>query len=157
MLIITVSTPPAVDAVADRLHSIAIHLLRRVRAEDVETGLTGPRASALSVLVYRGPLSLGALAALEQVRAPTMSRVVAALVDAGLARRTHDPADARVTLLDATPEGKRLLEAGRRRRVRALTTLLAGLPRRDLTTVRRAVQLLEAMVQVPAATARRVK
>ncbi len=144
---------PEAAAVADRLHAIAIHLLRRVRAEDVGIGLTGPRASALSVLVYRGPISISALAALEQVRAPTMSRAVAALVKAGLARSARDRDDGRVHLLWATPKGQRLLEEGRRRRVRALAILLERLPARDRRTIHRAVRLLEAVVQVPAASA----
>ena len=37
-------------SVADRLHSAAIHLLRRLRREDEAMGLTAARASALSVL-----------------------------------------------------------------------------------------------------------
>ena len=67
------------DAVADRLHSAAIHLLRRLRREDDASGQSAPRLSALSVLVFGGPQTIGALAAAEQVRVPTMSRVVAAL------------------------------------------------------------------------------
>ena len=62
--------------VADRLHSAAIHLLRRVRQQDVATGEGPARLSALSVLVFGGPKTLGELAAAEQVKPPTMSRIV---------------------------------------------------------------------------------
>ena len=137
------------DAIADRLHSIAIHLLRRVRAEDVHMGLSAPRASALSVLVYRGPLRLSALAALEQVRGPTMTRTVNALVQAGLAKRSADRDDARASVIAVTPAGRKLLDDGRRRRVRVLATLLQALPPRERKTVRDAVTLLEARVEVP--------
>ena len=53
--------------VADRLHSAALHLLRRARTADAGMDLDGPRASALSVLVFGGPVPLTRLAAIEQV------------------------------------------------------------------------------------------
>src|SRR5215467_3653638 len=67
------------EAIADRLHSTAIHLLRRVRKQDVATGEGPARLSALSVLVFGGPKTLKELAAAEQVKPPTMSRIVAGL------------------------------------------------------------------------------
>jgi DNA-binding MarR family transcriptional regulator len=115
-------------AAAERLHSAAIHLLRRLRREDAASGLTAPRLSALSVLVFGGPLSLGALAAAEQVRPPTMTRLVAALERLGLATRVPDAADGRVVLVQATARGRRLLDAGRARRVAALAARIAALP-----------------------------
>jgi DNA-binding MarR family transcriptional regulator len=115
-------------AVADALHSAAIHLLRRVREEDEEAGVGPARLSALSVLVFAGPQRLTDLARAEQVRPPTMTKVVTGLEGAGLARRTADPADARAVRVAATARGRRLLVDGRRRRVerlaRGLTTLL---------------------------------
>src|SRR5260370_42135777 len=78
---------PDAAAVANQLHSAAIHLLRRVRLEDDGMGLTAPLASALSVIVFGGPLSLGALARADQVRPPTISRVVAQLERRGLGGR----------------------------------------------------------------------
>src|SRR3954451_1409019 len=95
--------------VADKLHSAAIHLLRRLRREDPASGLTGPRLSALSVVVFGGPMTLGALAEAEQVRRPTMTRLIDALEEAGLVTRRPNPADGRAPLLQATPEGARLL------------------------------------------------
>ena len=71
-------TSPAqeVDAVADRLHSAAIHLLRRLRVEDEALGISAPRLSVLSVLVFAGPMRIGELAHAEQVEPPTMTRLV---------------------------------------------------------------------------------
>ena len=66
-------------ATADRLHLAAIHLLRNVRASDVETGLSPARLSALSVLVFGGARTITQLAAAEQVRLPTMSGIVRGL------------------------------------------------------------------------------
>src|SRR5207248_940098 len=84
---------------ADRLHSAAIHLLRHVRKQDAASGLTAPRLSALSVVVFAGPLTLTALAAAEQVRPPTMSRIVAALESAGLVAREPSSRDQRASVI----------------------------------------------------------
>src|SRR5213596_571446 len=106
-----------VRAIADRLHSAAIHLLRRLRVEDKAMGLSGPRTSALSVIVFRGPVTMSALAEAEQVRPPTMTRLVDGLERRGLVRRVSHAADGRVQLVEATAAGKRLLNTGRARRV----------------------------------------
>ncbi len=74
-----VASRPETLAAADRLHSAAIHLLRRVRLQDAAAGVGPAQLSALSVLVFAGPKALGELAAAEQVKPPTMSRVVAGL------------------------------------------------------------------------------
>lgn len=139
--------PPDAAQIADRLHSAAIHLLRRLRTEDTASGLTAPRLSALSVIVYGGPLTLGALAAAEQVRPPTMTRLVAALEQAGLVTREADPDDRRQILLRATPEGRRLLEEGRARRTASLTRRLAALPAADLAALAHAADLLERLAR----------
>jgi DNA-binding MarR family transcriptional regulator len=128
---------------ATRLHSAAIRLLRLVRREDQASGLTGPRLSALSVLVFGGPASLGGLAAAEQVSAPTMTRIVESLVQAGLATREAEPGNRRKVRIAATPAGIRLLEEGRERRVRALTERLARLADSERRALDRAVDILE--------------
>src|SRR5579883_2562006 len=115
------------EQLADRLHSVAIHLLRRVRHQDDASGLTAPKLSALSVIVFGGPLTLGALAAAEQVRPPTITRIVAALEEQGLVTREAGPDDRREVFVRATPAGTKLLEAGRARRVDMLARRLAAL------------------------------
>src|SRR5881628_3464551 len=103
-------TSPAreVDAVADRLHAAAVHLLRRLRTEDDASGITSPRLSALSAVVAVGPIGIGALAAAEGVSAPTMSRLVDGLERDGLVARGSDPDDARGVLVRPTPKGRRV-------------------------------------------------
>ena len=128
--------------VAERLHAAAIHLLRRVRVEDRQSGLSAARLSALSVAVYAGPISIGALADAEQVRAPTMSRLVDALVEQVLVARQADPNDSRVTLIVATPKGRDMLEEGRLRRVDALAAELSGLSEEELAVLDDGSQLL---------------
>src|SRR5688500_1433251 len=113
-----------IDRVADRVHSAAIHLLRRLRREDDTSGLSAPRLSALSVVVFAGPLTIGALATAEQVRPPTMTRLVSGLERDGLVRREADAADGRVVRVRATARGERLLAEGRARRVDTLARAL---------------------------------
>jgi DNA-binding MarR family transcriptional regulator len=135
------------DETAERLHGVAIRMLRTLRREDRESGITGPRLSALSVLVFGGPTSLAGLAAAEQVSAPTMTRVVDGLVKAGLATREPEPGNRRRVRIAATEEGRRLLEEGRRRRVRVLSERLASLAESERRALERAVELLERAVR----------
>jgi DNA-binding MarR family transcriptional regulator len=128
---------------ADRVHSAAIHLLRRLRRQDRATGLSPARASALSVLVFGGPVTLSRLADAEQVSTPTMTRLVAGLERDGLLRREPDSADRRLVWLHPTPKGIRTLQEGRRRRVEDLAARLASLPPQEIETIGRAAEILE--------------
>src|ERR1041385_3744142 len=134
-------------ATADRLHSAAIHLLRSLRTEDSASGLSGPRLSALSVIVFAGPIAMSALAAAEQVRPPTMTRLVAELERLGLVERARDSEDLRGIRVRATAKGRRLLEEGRRRRVERLAQALEALPVGERKLLARAAQLIESMVR----------
>ena len=131
------------NALADRLHSSAIHLLRQLRKEDDASGLSAPRLSALSVVVFGGPLTLGQLAAAEQVKPPTMTRIVTGLEKDGLVQRLDDPHDRRLTRIEATPKGRKVLAAGRARRVETLATAVRRLGATELAELARAAQLLE--------------
>ena len=135
------------EEVATRLHSAAIRLLRLLRREDEEAGMSGPRLSALSVIVFAGPVSLAELAAAEQVRAPTMSRIVEALVAANLVTRTTHATDRRMVRIAATEHGERLLKAGQERRVRALSERLGRLPESERRALARGVEILERVVR----------
>ena len=138
-------TSPAreVEAVADRLHSAALHLLRRLRAEDDELGISPPRLSALSVVVFAGPLPIGELATAEGVAPPTMTRLVDGLERDGLVRREADPDDRRGVLVRATAQGSRVLTKGRRRRLEVLALELRGLSPAELDTIARGAELIE--------------
>ncbi|HKW48070.1 MAG TPA: MarR family transcriptional regulator [Gemmatimonadaceae bacterium] len=131
------------DVLADRLHSLAIHLLRRIRRGDDESGLSAPRLSALSVIIYRGPISLTELAKAEGVTAPTMTRLAQALVRAGLVEKNVLQTDNRVTLLRATASGRKTLDVARRHRLAALEDLLSRLDVDQAALVARAVDALE--------------
>ena len=116
--------PAGVDPIAEPLHRCAIHLLRLVRHVDAATGLSAARLSALSVLVFGGPCTVGALARAEQVSGPTMTKLVTGLERKGWVRRSPAAQDARVSLVAATPKATRLLLDGRARRLRLLTQSL---------------------------------
>jgi DNA-binding MarR family transcriptional regulator len=133
---------------ADRLHSAAIRLLRRLRREDVSMGITPARASALSIMVFGGPVTIGSLAKAEQVTAPTATRLVVGMERDGLVRREGDEQDGRVVWLHPTAKGTKLLHEGRRRRVAALGKDLASLDAADRETLTAAVDILERMFSV---------
>jgi len=135
--------------VADRLHSAAIHLLRNAAKPDTLSGQGPARLSALSVLVFGGPRTLGQLAAAERVKPPTMSRIVAGLKRAGLARIQADGKDARKIQISVTAKGERLLQEARQRRIRVLAETLAGLDVAELETLRRAAEIIEGVLRRP--------
>jgi len=129
--------------VADRLHSAAIHLLRRIRKVDEASGLSAARLSALSVLVFGGPTTVGGLARAEQVSAPTMSRLVSGLQRDGFVVREASEDDARAVRVRATPKGRRTLMQGRERRVTELVQLLEDVSADEVRTLGSAADILE--------------
>ncbi len=132
--------------VADRLHSAAIHLLRRLRVRDQESGVGPAQLSALSVLVFGGPRSLGELAEAEQVKPPTMSRIVAGLERGGLVRR-HATDDRRRVRLEASAKGTKILQEGRRRRVESLARALSSIPEREREQLGELTHLLQQIIR----------
>ena len=140
--------------VANRLHSAAIHLLRRARRTDPLTGVSPAQLSALSVLMS-GPKTLGDLAAAEQVRPPTMSRLVSEMERAGVARKVADRNDARVIRVYMTAKGMRALSRGRVMRIEAIERLLSELEHDELANLERAVGTIENLLGQRAAAAPR--
>jgi DNA-binding MarR family transcriptional regulator len=142
------STQISEDAkiLADQLHSAAIHLLRKLRREDAASGLNAPRLSALSVVVFAGPVTLGDLAAAEQVRPPTMTRIVDALAEQGLVVKKKNAQDGRSTLIHTTAAGQKLLMQGRERRVRALSAQIAALDAKERAALGGAAEILKRVI-----------
>lgn len=137
------------EHLAQELNSVAIHLLRRVRRADDALGITPARLSALSVLVFGGPRTLTELAAAEQVTGPTMSRIVAALEAAGFVRRRDVPGDKRASSLEATAEGKRVMQKGRRQRVALLVDELSRLSAGERNVLTEAARILRSLESSP--------
>jgi DNA-binding MarR family transcriptional regulator len=133
------------------LNSAAIHLLRGMRAADRASGLTPARLSALSVLVFGGPSTLGHLARTEDVSGPTMTRIVDGLVNLGMATREEHPESARQVLISPTQAGVDLMQAAAGRRVDVIVAALAALPTGDRRAiVAAAPSLRELSARVPA-------
>lgn len=141
--------PPATcEQVADRLHSASIRLLRRLRLHDKASGIGPAQLSALSVLVFGGrPLSLGELAEAEQVKDPTMSRIVAGMIRAKLAKRHVSKEDRRRLVISPTEKGTRALQQGRQRRVQALANALAGFSPAEVIQLGESAELIFQAIQ----------
>lgn len=139
------SAPP-LHPLPDRLHTWAIHLLRWLREADRASPVTAAELSALSVVVHAGPASLTALADAEQVRPPTMSRLVSGLEERGLVDRTRSREDRREVEIRATDRGRALLDEGRQRRLRELRRALARLSPEDRRALDAAVGILESLL-----------
>lgn len=130
---------------ADALHSAAIHLLRQLRVEDRAAGIGPAQLSALSVLVFGGSMSLKQLAAVEQVKPPTMVRIVQGLVEQKLATTRADRDDARKLRISATPRGKTLMQRARMRRVEALARMLDEKSAAERAEIAKAVAVLRGL------------
>ena len=135
--------------VAGRLHSAAIHLLRAARAVDAESGLSPARLSAMSVLVFGGPRTVGRLAVVEGVRSPTMTQLVNGLEADGLVRRRAVQEDGRRVVVDATPAGRRLLHKAQGRRLDVLVDLLATADDTELGLLDQAAAVLDRLTGEP--------
>jgi DNA-binding MarR family transcriptional regulator len=130
------------DRVSRSLHSVAIHLLRTLRAQDSALGIGPAQLSALSVIVFGGPQSLHELAKAEQVQPPTMSRIVDALVEQKLVKREINSEDRRSVKISPTPKGVQVMQEGRDRREKALIELLKSLRPDEIASVEKAAEIL---------------
>ncbi|GJM23854.1 MAG: MarR family transcriptional regulator [Phycisphaerae bacterium] len=134
------------NAVAEDLHRSALRLLRRLRKADETLEISTARLSALSVLVFVGPQSVGGLARIEQVSQPTMTSLTQGMIRQGLIRAKPDPNDRRVRRLVATAKGKKLLHRGRQKRIEMLSSMLQRFNVEELQMLARAATLMESML-----------
>jgi DNA-binding MarR family transcriptional regulator len=141
---------PRKRASIERFHHLAIRMLRGLRAVDEAAGFSGPRASALSVLVFRGPQSLGELAAAEGVKPPTMSRLVKAMQEEGLVASAIAEHDQRQVRIAASARGRALMMKGRERRLEALRKLFASATPREVAALETVVGMLDRALAPPA-------
>jgi DNA-binding MarR family transcriptional regulator len=135
--------PRATLELADALRPAVLRLARRIRqTRDESIELTASQSSVLAALAIRGRLSMGELAAEERVRPPTITRVVNALADRDLVRRTPAPHDGRQSLVELTDAGRALLLANQRLRAEWLAERLAELDAAELAVLRTAIPLM---------------
>jgi DNA-binding MarR family transcriptional regulator len=137
---------PARDDAAARLYIVIgrlVRMLRRTGTADVSPGAL----SALSTLARSGPSRLGDLAAREAVTAPTMTRIVGMLEDAGLVNRKPDPADGRAVVVEATEAGTALVQGESFARSSALRRRVAALSEADRAALLAALPVLEGLAR----------
>ena len=137
---------PTLPELASSLRIRVMRLSRNLRRQ-AGTGLSASLLSALTTVDRKGPMTIGTLADAEQVKPPTMTKVVASLVEQGLVTREPDPLDGRVAWVMATPEGRSLLRRTRRRSDAYLATRLRSLDREELLVLERASRLLERLME----------
>ncbi|HEX4922396.1 MAG TPA: MarR family transcriptional regulator, partial [Candidatus Bathyarchaeia archaeon] len=138
----SMSRQKGIDETARKLHSAALHLMRYVRTQDTILGVPPAQLSALSVVVFGGKQSLSELAKAEQVRPPTMSRIVDGLVEDGLVKRDVDKTDRRSVVITATDKGVKIMHEGRNRREQQLIQLLNSLPRQEVELLDKASEII---------------
>ena len=143
---VTPSSRAAEAELASRLRLVVARLARRLRRE-TEGDVSPSQISALASISRLGALTLGELSAVEGVRPPTMTRVVACLEDTGLVSRTVDAADRRVAHVAVTADGQRWLERNRHRKDAFLASRLHALDPDDRATLARAVEVLERLAE----------
>jgi DNA-binding MarR family transcriptional regulator len=134
---------------AGRLRYSVIRLARLLRQQD-ESGLSLTLTASLATIAREGPLTLGELAAHEQVAPPSITKVVAKLEAQGLVTRSADPDDRRVSRVEISSDGRRQLEANRHRRTAWLESRLRELDPADVAHLEAAVEVLEQLVAAPA-------
>ena len=129
--------------IAALLHEQFARLTRQLRTLELPQGMTPERLSALSVIEKRGPISVTALADKEMVRPATMSRMVSALVEEGLVKRTDDKTDGRGVLVSATPKGRRTYQRAQEHRLHHFAEVLESLNEEQLASMRNLTASLE--------------
>ena len=139
---------PRAPATGARLR-LVVGRLARVLRQSGSGGLTSSQLSALSSLDRGGPQRIGDLAAREGVGAPAMTRIVAALADAGLVTRTADPSDARSVQVAASRAGRQQLESLRAARDAVLTRRIAALSPAEARLLADALPVLERLLDEP--------
>lgn len=133
------------EGVAARTYLAAARLLRSVRRPD-PTGLGNGSLSALATLARSGPMRLGDLAGCEQVAAPTMTRLVTALTEAGYAEVEPDPSDRRARLVRATESGRSIVTGRHTASIDELRRRYEGLSPQRQEVLAAALPALEELV-----------
>ena len=138
---------PEDDDSVGRLRLAVTRLARLLRQQDA-AGLTPTLLATLATIAREGQLTLGDLAAHEQVAPPTVTKIVTKLESAGLVERRADADDGRVRTVHITAEGKRQLDAIRRRRSAWLEARVDDLEPEAQKKIDDAVEVLEALIEV---------
>lgn len=135
---------PDTAALAHDLRIACMRVARRVRFD--ADNMLAPHLFSVLARLAEEPLTVGELAAIERVSAPSMSRTVAQLDEQGLVTRSSDEHDGRLVRLSLTDEGADLVTSERARRDAWMTERLEGLAADERDLLRRATEILESVV-----------
>ncbi len=139
------SSPAVTTDLAHDLRLATMRLARRLRQQRADHGVPLGQISVLATLDRLGPLTPGALAQHEQVRPPTMTKVLANLAEAGYVDRVADPTDGRQQVVSLTPRAQKMLREDRRRRDEWLAALLIDLTAEQRQALAVALPVLEVL------------
>lgn len=129
---------------ATELRFSVMRLRRRlVRERHPDNDLSLPSMAVLWALHRLGDMTVGALAAREQVRPPSMTRTVNCLADTGLVERQPHPTDGRQVVVRLTEEGRAVVHADATRRDRWLSRRLEELTPAERDVLRQAAPILQ--------------
>jgi DNA-binding MarR family transcriptional regulator len=131
-----------VGTLAARLRLVATRLARQLR-QQADTGLSPSQISALATINKHGPLTLGALADLERVAPPSVTKVVTKLEAAGYVARQADERDRRVVRVITTAAGDELLAEQRERKDAWLAARIAEMTADERRRIADALEVLE--------------
>ena len=137
------------QSLAADLTVIAVRLVRWLRAADPSPALSGPEASAMAVIVYSDGITPSRLAELEQVKRPTITKLIDGLVQRGLVQRLENLDDKRSSLLAATRKGREVWEAGQLRRIAPLADRIETLNPEERRQFEAAMPLLAKITEPP--------
>jgi len=128
-----------------RLRGVIARLARQLNSSATGQGLTPSQASVLALVVARGPVSLGELAALEGLNPTMLSRVVGKLQSMELIRRIPDPADLRSASVASTDSGQRTDQRVKAQRAAVVSRCLEMLDKEQQAAIATALPALEAL------------
>jgi DNA-binding MarR family transcriptional regulator len=129
------------------------HLVAHARRRQAWSELTYQQYNVLRMVDTMGPQGQAEVARRLMVTAPVVTRLAAALVDAGLLERRADPKDARAVVLAATAKGRRRARAMRRDLLEAARELLEPIPAERRPALESALEELQ--ILLPSHSARR--
>ena len=139
---------PPDDEFVGRLRLSVTRLARLLRQQD-EGDMTPTVAATLATIAREGPLTLGELAAAEQVAPPTVTKVTAKLEAAGLIDRIVDSSDRRVCRVALSDAGRKQVELNRSRRTAWLADRLSLLSPDEQQRLVAALDVLEHLTTAP--------
>ncbi|MBF6211722.1 MarR family transcriptional regulator [Nocardia puris] len=140
------TTPSDVRTLAGELSLAVVRLTRHLRGRRADSQISLTQLSALATLSRDGAMTPGALAAKERVQPPSMTRVIASLVDIGLVKREPHPTDGRQIIVSLSAAGRALIADEASAREAWMTEQLSTLSEEQLAVLSRAVSIMKDIV-----------